>query len=252
MIPVVFARGFRARPPRLVRSGCVAAVALFVALEARANQLPADAPPATAPADANSGTRAAPVEPASEAPAIDETSASGESSGGLFEQSLAEGSADDAVGGAPASSYDLSGYVRGDLFVGKVPGFSQGIVKAGYGELALKLRAKKEPYGDAFAEARFRYGLEGEEQRLLVDLREAYVSAYAGPLDLRIGQQIIIWGRADAFNPTNNVTPFDLRVRSPVEDDRRVGNVGARAFLNLSPVRLEGIWMPLYVPSELP
>jgi hypothetical protein len=247
-----------------MRSGSVAVVALFVALEARANQLPADAPPATAPAEAQSGAPAAPAEPkvagttgeadtgAGEAGASDESSASGESSGGLFEQSLADGGADDANGGAPAPSYDLSGYVRGDLFVGKVPGFSQGIVKAGYGELALKFRAKKEAYGDAFAEARFRYGLEGEERRLLVDLREAYVSAYAGPFDLRIGQQIVIWGRADAFNPTNNVTPFDLRVRSPVEDDRRIGNVGARAFLNLSPVRLEGVWMPLYVPSELP
>jgi hypothetical protein len=264
MIPVVFARGFRARPLRLSCTASVAAAALFVALEAHANQLPADAPPATAPLDANPAVRAEPAEPSvsgtpeeagattTELPGTDETTASGESSGGLFEQSLADSGADDAGGGVAAPSYDLGGYVRGDLFVGKVPGFSQGIVKAGYGELALKLRAKKEPYGDAFAEARFRYGLEGEERRLLVDLREAYVNAYAGPFDLRIGQQIIIWGRADAFNPTNNVTPFDLRVRSPVEDDRRVGNVGARLFLNLSPVRLEGVWMPIYVPSELP
>ena len=61
-----------------------------------------------------------------------------------------------------------------------------------------------------------------------------------------------MWGRADALNPTNNMTPFDLRIRSPIEDDRRLGNFGARANLRLSPVRLEGVWMPIYRPSELP
>jgi hypothetical protein len=73
-----------------------------------------------------------------------------------------------------------------------------------------------------------------------------------GPLDLRVGHQIIVWGRADAFNPTNNLTPIDLGVRSPIEDDRRLGNVGARAFLNFAPVRIEGVWMPLYSPTVYP
>ena len=77
-------------------------------------------------------------------------------------------------------------------------------------------------------------------------------TAYLGPVDLRLGQQIIVWGRADALNPTNNLTPVDFRIRSPIEDDIRLGNVGARAFLRLSPVRLEGVWMPVYLPTELP
>jgi len=87
---------------------------------------------------------------------------------------------------------------------------------------------------------------------LFVDLREAYVNAYFGALDLRLGHQIIVWGRADAFNPTNVLTPTDLRVRSPIEDDRRLGNVGARAFLKLDPLRIEGVWMPIYAPVEMP
>ena len=61
-----------------------------------------------------------------------------------------------------------------------------------------------------------------------------------------------MWGRADALNPTNNLTPVDFRIRSPLEDDIRLGNVGARAFLRLSPVRLEGVWMPIYLATELP
>ena len=138
------------------------------------------------------------------------------------------------------------------MWVGKVPKVQQPELKAGYGELALKFTTRKEEYGDAYAEARIRYGLQDVEQRVFLDLREAYVNAYLGPVDIRLGQQIIVWGRADAFNPTNNIAPLDLRVRSPVEDDRRIGNVGLRTFINFEPMRLEGVWMPLYVPAELP
>ncbi|HVV50654.1 MAG TPA: DUF1302 family protein, partial [Polyangia bacterium] len=127
-------------------------------------------------------------------------------------------------------------------------------LKSGYGELDLTLRTQKETYGDGFAEARLRYGLQGDgTQGTVVDLREAYVNAYLGPIDLRLGQQIIVWGRADALNPTNNLTPVDFRIRSPLEDDLRLGNAGARAFLHLAPsLRLEGVWMPIYLPTELP
>jgi hypothetical protein len=149
-------------------------------------------------------------------------------------------------------SFEFGGYVRGDMYVGKVPDANNGQLKAGYGEFALNVRLRKEQFGDAFAELRLRDGLQGEARGTILDLREAYVNTYLGPLDLRLGKQIIVWGRADAFNPTNNLTPNDLRVRSPIEDDRRVGNIGARAFLNFSPFRLEGVWMPFYVASELP
>lgn len=150
------------------------------------------------------------------------------------------------------AGYTVTGYLRADTFVGKVPGYATGEAKAAYGELSLALKTPKERHGDGFAEVRLRHGLQGAEQQTFLDLREAYANAYLGPLDLRLGKQIIVWGRADALNPTNNLTPFDLRIRSPIEDDRRTGNVGARAFLNFSPLRLEGVWMPLYAPSTLP
>ncbi|HEX6765171.1 MAG TPA: DUF1302 family protein [Polyangiaceae bacterium] len=214
---------------------------------------PTPTPPETAPS-ADAGTpETAPAAPASPAaPATEEAPSTGS---GLFEQSL--GGAPPSEGAAASETgtprnFDFGGYVRGDMFVGKFPGVKQPEVKAGYGELSLKLNVKKERYGDAFAEARIRYGLQDHEQKVILDLREAYVNAYLGPLDLRLGQQIIVWGRADAFNPTNNISAIDLRVHSPVEDDRRLGNVGLRAFLNFEPMRLEGVWMPLYVPTELP
>ena len=148
--------------------------------------------------------------------------------------------------------FTLNGYVRGDVFVGKVQDQNAAEMKANYGELSLQLRTAKSAYGDGFADARIRYGLQGATQGTFIDLREAYVNTYLGPFDLRLGKQIIVWGRADALNPTNNLTPVDFRIRSPLEDDIRLGNVGARAFLRLSPVRLEGVWMPTYLATELP
>ncbi len=120
--------------------------------------------------------------------------------------------------------FSLHGYVRGDMFAGKVNGVRAGELKSGYGELSLIARTPKETYGDAFAEARVRYGLQGDgTQATVLDVREAYVNAYAGPLSLRLGQQIVVWGRADALNPTSNLTPVDFRIRSPLEDDLRAG-----------------------------
>ena len=176
--------------------------------------------------------------------------------GGLFEQSQAASAGAGAAKSEAAAEtkvpFTLNGYVRGDTFIGKVPNASAAEMKANYGELALQLRTVKSAFGDGFADARIRYGLQGADLGTFVDLREAYVNGYLGPVDIRLGKQIIVWGRADALNPTNNLTPIDFRIRSPLEDDIRIGNVGARAFLRLSPVRIEGVWMPVYLATELP
>ena len=197
------------------------------------------APSVTAPADGGAAPEAVPAE----------------TGGGLFEQSQAAASAGAAKSEAAAETkvpFTLSGYARGDTFIGKVPNQNAAEMKANYGELALQLRTVKSAFGDGFADARIRYGLQGADQGTFVDLREAYVNGYLGPVDIRLGKQIIVWGRADALNPTNNLTPIDFRIRSPLEDDIRIGNVGARAFLRFSPVRLEGVWMPVYLATELP
>jgi len=197
----------------------------------------------------------APAAASAEQPTVEPATDSG--GGGLFEQSNAAAAAAPSATAAPAAAaagpFTFTGYVRGDMFAGKVSGANAAEMKAGYGELDLTLRTAKETYGDGFAEARIRYGLQADGlQTTAVDLREAYVNAYLGRLDLRIGQQIIVWGRADALNPTNNLTPLDFRIHSPLEDDIRIGNAGARAFLRFAPFRLEGVWMPLYLPTELP
>ncbi len=175
---------------------------------------------------------------------------------GLFEQSLqgasVAGAAPDSISAPRGLGVSFTGYARSDLYVGKAVGSDAAEVKAAYGELMLRLEVNKDEYGNAVAEVRLRSQAGGEAPNALVDLREAYVNAYLGPIDLRVGHQIVVWGRADAFNPTNNLTPFDLRTRSPIEDDRRLANVAARLWVDLAPLSVEMVWLPLYVPAELP
>ncbi len=187
---------------------------------------------------------------------------------GLFEQAVSgELDTDDEAeeseeGGEGKSSglgfssggfnFELNGYVRGDLYVGRIPDTHSAEIKSGYGEAAFKLRVRKGSYGDAYSEIRLRQGYEYGEPITEFDLREAYINLFAGPFDFRLGQQIVAWGRADAMNPTDNVTPRSMRLKSPNEDDRRLSNFALRTFANMAPVRLEGVWVPFFRPSELP
>jgi len=217
---------------------------------------------AEAPADAAEDTTdaEAPTEDTSAEAGTTEATADGSSEAGgavvaeggsLFESSSAE-SATVSTGGEDGFSLDIGGYTRGDVFVGVIPGTGQVGINAAYGELSLQATAKKGTWGSAFADFRVRYGQQLSTKDLFLDLRESYVNAYFGPVDIRLGKQIVVWGRADAFNPTSNLTPVDFRIRSPMEDDRRVGNIGARMFINLLPVRIEAVWMPLYEPTVYP
>lgn len=148
--------------------------------------------------------------------------------------------------------FELNGYLRSTLFLGKIPGADKAEIKSGYGEAAIKLKVRKKNFGDAFAEIRFRHGSEWNQSISEAVLREAYLNLYLGPFDFRIGHQIVVWGRADGFNPTDNITPQNGLVRSANEDDRRVANFLIRSFLNINPLRVEALWVPFFKFSVIP
>src|SRR5262249_13543018 len=57
-------------------------------------------------------------------------------------------------------------------------------------------------------------------------LREAYVEISAGQSSsVRVGQQVIAWGRADQINPTDNLTPRDFTLNVPDTADDRLGTL---------------------------
>ena len=85
-----------------------------------------------------------------------------------------------------------------------------------------------------------------------VDMREAYIDIYNDFTDFSIGKKIIAWGKADAVNPTNRITPYKNSVISANEDDRRDGNLLTEARINLYPFTVTAIWIPVYKQSQLP
>ena len=149
-------------------------------------------------------------------------------------------------------TYELNGYIRGVFYGGETPEQDEVETKSSYAESALKIRVRQQDLGDGFVEIRFRRGHEFGAAISEVNLREAYINTYVGKFDFRIGHQIVVWGRADGFNPTDNITPKNFLIRSPDEDDRREGAFLIRSFFNVQPIRVEGIWTPIYTASVLP
>jgi hypothetical protein len=84
------------------------------------------------------------------------------------------------------------------------------------------------------------------------ELREAYLDVRRGRFDVRVGRQIIAWGRADGINPTDNVTGQDLTVLVPDEDDGRLGTTAVRAGYHFGDVSLTALWLPEFRPHRVP
>ena len=85
-----------------------------------------------------------------------------------------------------------------------------------------------------------------------VELREAYVSAALGSFDVRIGRQILAWGRADGVNPTGNLTAEDLTLLTPDDVDRRLGVTTTMVRYYIGDLSISGIWMPEFRGHRFP
>jgi hypothetical protein len=91
----------------------------------------------------------------------------------------------------------------------------------------------------------------GEE--LEMGLRELYLDIYFDSLDLRIGKQQIIWGKADGVFITDIVSPKDLRqFLLPDFDEIRIGVTALKADLYFGDNTLEAVLVPLFTPTRTP
>jgi len=83
-------------------------------------------------------------------------------------------------------------------------------------------------------------------------LREGYLDLRFGPLDIRVGQQIIAWGRTDRINPTDNLTSRDFTLLVPEDNDQRTGTAGILATYRVGGFALTGVWLPTFQPNIIP
>lgn len=141
---------------------------------------------------------------------------------------------------------EFNGYVRAVGF-GAGPIYKYGSV---FGEIALKPRLS---YGKSylFADARLRSGYFLNEEKTDFELKEAYIGFNGRNLDVFLGNQIVIWGKTDGYNPTNNISPNDYFFLSDEPDDQKSSNFILRTKIQITPrTELDLILIPVYKSSK--
>jgi len=87
-----------------------------------------------------------------------------------------------------------------------------------------------------------------------LEIREAYTEVRGfvfDNLDLKIGRQLIPWGTADQFNPTDNLNPFDLGDVLDFGRRRGIEAVNLNWYFNHS-FSLQAVYIPFFRPANLP
>jgi hypothetical protein len=90
------------------------------------------------------------------------------------------------------------------------------------------------------------------EEGTVARLREAYAGLGLGPLDVRLGKQIIVWGRADRVNPTDNISPRDFTLLVTDDDDQRFGVPAVTATYYAGSFSVTGVWLGGFEPHVTP
>ncbi len=93
-------------------------------------------------------------------------------------------------------------------------------------------------------------------QRFHLESDAAYVALtdLAPGLDIKVGRQIVVWGTADKFNPTNNINADDLEDRplftEPIANQMLV--VDYAPLRDRDKLFFQGVYVPLFFPALLP
>ncbi|MBI4591170.1 MAG: hypothetical protein HY725_20270 [Candidatus Rokubacteria bacterium] len=90
---------------------------------------------------------------------------------------------------------------------------------------------------------------EKNERRSVLNLKEAVAGFQQGAVEVTLGKQIFAWGTADAYNPTDNINPYDYL---DVIDNEKLGVYSAAARLTVVPASLTVVVIPFFTPSRIP
>jgi hypothetical protein len=84
------------------------------------------------------------------------------------------------------------------------------------------------------------------------DLREGMITWLYEPLEIRVGRQIVVWGRADRINPTDVISSRDITLLFPDDDDQRRGNAMIEARWGRGGYTVSALWLPEFRPNLYP
>lgn len=84
-------------------------------------------------------------------------------------------------------------------------------------------------------------------------LRELYLDIFFDTMDIRIGKQQIIWGKADGVFITDIISPKDLtEFLLPDFDEIRLGVTGLKLDYYIGDSTFEIVWLPIFTPTIIP
>ena len=166
--------------------------------------------------------------------------------GCLYSQGLFESSVLGTQSGeSDPKSVLLSGYVRGSAF-GLSESFDYSLV---FSELSLRTDYSSQGL-ILSSDIRFRTGLFFNEKANQIELKEAYGGYKTNKFDILLGNQIVMWGRTDGFNPTNNLNPRDYFFLSAEPDDQIMSNFMLRLRYRINEnIDADIVGIPYFTPS---
>ena len=149
-----------------------------------------------------------------------------------------------------ASSYgqslEINGYVRSYLGV-----LTNDTNDYSINQNTLDLKLKRTDDNVSFFANPFIYQYPNQDVSL--GLREAYMDVYFNTMDLRIGKQQIIWGKAEGMFITDIVSPKDLGEFLLRDfDEIRTGITSLKANYYLGDNTVEMVWIPTFTPTIMP
>ncbi|MBW1901018.1 MAG: DUF1302 family protein [Deltaproteobacteria bacterium] len=89
--------------------------------------------------------------------------------------------------------------------------------------------------------------------RTFYRLKEAYVDLGFENFDLRLGNQVVVWGKSDGMPITDVITPIDLsEFVIPEFEDQRLGIPAAKLSYYFGDFTFEGVVFPWFYESNIP
>jgi hypothetical protein len=148
---------------------------------------------------------------------------------------------------------ELYGFVRGGFYTGfDKDNKNNPYVSSAFSDFGLRADFGNGLNFKAFADLRFRYGVEFQKPVSWFDLREAYIKVNGKRWDLTAGQKIVKWGRADFTNPTSKLSPQNYVSRSPDREDMDMGNLLSEfKWYPSDKITFEAVAVPYYRSSVL-
>ncbi|MDP8206707.1 MAG: hypothetical protein P9L92_08610 [Candidatus Electryonea clarkiae] len=146
-----------------------------------------------------------------------------------------------------SQSYELRGSLREFVKV-----FSQSPNEVDLSETRFKLEFLSAHGENSAFKAKSYYIYDGLNKKGTWDFQEAYIDYYSSYLDVRVGRQVIAWGKADEINPTDILNPQNLSNMTENKSIRKIGLLSTKTELKLYDFILEGIWKPEFDNMKLP